>query len=441
MVSPIPSRFNCASGLIYSAKMRNGLAGVLSRNLGSSCGAFGACCGFGFTGFADIPASNAIGRTAFIVSSTARRGNATTLNRVELGTLHSTTYLWLCAVLASLRFKRAAMTYKGRRSTVQAFLVLFWFYAPPLLAQAPEGPLPPPPPGTQIQPTPPEALTKISARVTLVNTPVTVRDSNGGMIHDLDEQDFVVTDNGIPQKITHFDVGGDPISLLVLVETSSRMDPFLAQLRKTGILFSEQVMGPEAEAAVIGFDNYVKIMQGFTRSHDAIEAALSGLKTDESGIHLFDAMAAGVEMLSGRRISTKESPVPGRRVLLILSEALDSGSDSPLGEVLRRAQLENITIFSIGLSTTRAELQAKPRGNAPVPITPPGTYGMPGPPGTVPTPGAGNNSGLDLIALAQVLVEHTKSAATQRSLEVGAAATGGGYYATYKGRSIENAID
>ena len=333
------------------------------------------------------------------------------------------------------------MAYQDRRSTVPAFLLLlFPFYAPSVLAQAPEGPLPPPP-GTPIQPTPREALAKITARVTLVNTPVTVRDSNGAMIHDLDEHDFVITDNGVPQKIIHFDVGGDPISVAILVETSSRIDPFLPQLRKTGILFSEQVMGPDAEAAVIGFDNSVKIMQGFTRSHDAIEAAFSGLKTDESGIHLFDAMAAGVEMLSSRRMSTKESPVPGRRVLLILSEALDTGSDSPLGEVLRRAQLENITIFSVGLSTTRAELQAKPRDNAPVPITPPGTYGMPGPPGTVPTPGAGNNSGLDLIALAQVLVEHTKSAATQHSLEVGAAATGGVYYSTYKGRSIENAVD
>jgi VWFA-related protein len=333
------------------------------------------------------------------------------------------------------------MSYLAARSAVLAFLILSCFTtARALLAQAPEGPLPPPP-GTQIQPTPPDALTKISARVTLVNTPVTVRDSNGGMIHDLDEGDFVITDNGVPQKIIHFDVGGDPISLAVLVETSSRIDPFLPQLRKTGILFSEQVMGPDAEAAVIGFDNSVKILRGFTRNHDAIEAAFSALDTDESGLHLFDAMAAGVEMLSGRRISTKESPVPGRRVLLILSEALDTGSNSTLGEVLRRAQLENITIFSVGLSTTRAELQGKPRGNAPVPITPPGTYGMPGPPGTVPTPGAGNNSGLDLIALAQVLVEHTKSAATQRSLEVGAAATGGGYYSTYKGRSIENAID
>jgi VWFA-related protein len=333
------------------------------------------------------------------------------------------------------------MTDKLLRSTVLALTALLCsIYARTVTAQAPEGPLPPAP-GIQIQPIPPEALAKISARVTLVNTPVTVRDANGAMLPDLDEQDFVITDNGVPQKITHFDVGGDPISVVILVETSSRVDSFLPQLQKTGILFTEQVMGPDAEAAVVGFDSSLNTLQGFTRSHDAIEAAFSGLKTGDSGVCLFDAMSAGVEMLSFRRKPTKETSVPGRRVLLILSEALDTGSDSRLGEVLRRAQLENVTIFSIGLSTTRAELNAKPRDNAPVPITPPGTYGMPGPPGTVPTPGAGNNPGFDLIALAQVLVEHTKSAATKRSLEVGAVATGGGYYPTYKGRSIESAID
>ena len=308
------------------------------------------------------------------------------------------------------------------------------------LAQAPEGPMPPTP-SASIQATPPDALAKLTARVTLVNAPVTVRDSGGRMIHNLDEQDFRVTDNGVPQKIIHFEVGGDPISLVVIVETSSRIDPFFAQIRKTGILLTEQVMGPDAEAAVVGFDDNVALLQGFTSSHDSILSAMAALKTGESGQRLFDAMAAGVEMLSGRRKPSPESAVPGRRVLLVISEALDKGSTAALGEVLRRAQLENISIFSVGLSTTRSELQSKPRGNAPAPITPPGTYGMPGPPGTVPLPGAGNNSGIDLLALAQVLVEHTKSAATQHSLEIGAAATGGAYYSTFKGRSIESAID
>jgi VWFA-related protein len=315
-------------------------------------------------------------------------------------------------------------------------------FAQSLLAQAPEGPMQPRP-GTQVQATPPEVLAKITSRVTLVNTPVTVRDEKGAMIHNLDQQDFLITDNGVPQKITHFEVGGDPISVVIVVETSSRVDPFLAQLRKTGILFTEQVMGPEAEAAVIGFDDSVKVLQGFTPSHDAIQSVFTGLKTGYSGQRLFDAMAAGVEMLSGRRKPTAQSTVTGRRVLFILSEALDNGSEARLGEVLRQAQLQNITIFSVGLSTTRTELQAKERDNAPVPVTPPGIMGLPAPPGTVntPTTEANRAAGIDLIALAQVLVEHTKSAETKHSLEVGAAATGGAYYSTYRGRSIESAID
>jgi hypothetical protein len=300
-----------------------------------------------------------------------------------------------------------------------------------------------PHPNTQIQQTPPDLLTKLTARVTLVTTPVTVRDQRGAMIHDLDEQDFLITDNGVPQKLIHFDVGGDPLSIVIVVETSTRIDPMLPQLRKLGILFTEQVLGPEAEAAVIGFDESVHRLQGFTRNHDSIESVFAGLKTTDSGHHLFDAMAEGVELLSDRRKPTPENPAPGRRVLLVVSEALDSGSETRLGDLLRQAQLQNITIFSIGLSTIRGELQSKPRDNAPVPITPPGVMGLPPPPGTVNTPTTemNRNSGIDLIALAQVIVQQTKSAETKHALELGAIATGGSYYSTFKGRSIEAALD
>ena len=312
----------------------------------------------------------------------------------------------------------------------------------PALAQAPEGPMPPRA-GTPVQQTPPEALAKITARVTLVSTPVTVRDSGGSMIHDLDQQDFVVTDNGVPQKITHFDVGGDPLSIVVVVETSSRVDPMLPQLRKLGSIFTEQVMGPDAEAAVLGFDDSVDRLQGFTRSHDSVQTVFAGLKTGESGQRLFDAMSDAVEMLSGRYKPSAETPVPGRRVLLVISEALDSGSETKLGEVLRQAQLLNITIFSIGLSTIRGELQSKPRDNAPVPIAPPGISTIPGPPGTVNVPPTGGpgGGGVDLIALAQVIVQQAKSAQTKRALELAAVATGGAYYSSFKGRSMESALD
>jgi Flp pilus assembly protein CpaB len=47
---------------------------------------------------------------------------------------------------------------------------------------------------------------KIEVKSILVSEPVTVRDSKGMMIHDLQVEDFRLTDNGVPQKITDFEV-------------------------------------------------------------------------------------------------------------------------------------------------------------------------------------------------------------------------------------------
>src|ERR1700692_1995167 len=85
-----------------------------------------------------------------------------------------------------------------------------------VLGQAPDGPMTPAP-EVKIQPGPP----KIKSRSVLVNTPVTVRDANGTMVHTLEASEFKIRDNGGEQKITHFVLGGEPMSLVVVVETSS----------------------------------------------------------------------------------------------------------------------------------------------------------------------------------------------------------------------------
>ena len=223
-----------------------------------------------------------------------------------------------------------------------------------LSGQAPTGPIAQQP-GTTVQQAPQQ--TKIVTQVSLVNTPATVRDSRGQMVDTLDAKDFQITDNGVSQKITHFDLGGDPLSLVFLVETSSRIAPLLPQLNKVGIVLTETVMGPNGEAAVVGFNDSVDKLQDFTTSHDAVEKVFTKLNTVTRGSKLYDAMAVGVEMLSGRPLPTAETP-GRRRVMLILSEATDVGSETKLGAVLRQAQLSNVTIYSVGLSTTMAELKA-----------------------------------------------------------------------------------
>ena len=305
-------------------------------------------------------------------------------------------------------------------------------------AQSPTGPITPQP-GTPVQQAP--AQSKIVTRVALVNTPVTVKDSSGQLVNTLDAKDFEVTDNGVAQQIAHFDLGGDPLSIVFLVETSSRIAPLLPQMQKAGIVLGETVMGTDGEAAVVGFNDAVDKLQDFTTNRDAVEKTLSKINAATSGSKLYDAMALGVEMLSGRPLPTADAP-GRRRVMLILSEATDVGSETRLGAVLRRAQLSNVTIYSVGLSTTMAELKGPPKDTTPH-VTPPGTFGRPGPPGVPQTPdtqaatyGSGN-----LIALAVWAVKHVKDKITDHALELAATATGGEHVPTFKNHSIENAVD
>jgi VWFA-related protein len=305
-------------------------------------------------------------------------------------------------------------------------------------AQAPDGPMIPQP-GVPVQ----KAPTPIRVRSVLVNTPVTVRNEKGEMVHNLEESDFRITDNGALQKITHFNLGGDPISLVVVVETSSRITPILPQIRKSGILISQTVTGPTGEGAVVGFDDHVSTLLDFTSSGDLMDKTMSGLPVGMPGTKLFDAMSKAVELLSARP-EVSETELGHRRVMLVIAEAHDSGSEEKLGEVLRRAQLANITIYAVGISTTKADLKRKPEQKGPTRATPDGTFGTPPPPGTIQTPTTDTNiqdQGGSLLSLAVWAVSHAKDQVTSHQLEIAAAATGGLHVSTWKDRTLERVID
>lgn len=301
--------------------------------------------------------------------------------------------------------------------------------APALRAQAPPGPIAPP---ANIQPPQKPA---VRVNVDWVTTPVTVRNGKGELVLNLGEKDFRVLEDGVEQKIEHFDLGGDPMSVVIVVENSSRVEPLLPAVRKTGILFSQLLMPGDVQAAMVVYDDAPRIVQPFTASGDAIERAMNHLPTGLSGAVLFDALSEGVDLLS-------RQPKTRRRILLVMAEATDTGSESKLGEVLRAAQLQNVTIYCVGLSTTAAELRAAQQ--YPSSPYPPGISPVPGPPGLAQTPDimqtqTGNN-GADLGALGIWIVKHVKDSLKDHVLEVAANATGGDDVAAFKDNSIEKAV-
>ena len=327
---------------------------------------------------------------------------------------------------------RSASCSQFMRRTIVA---LVWFAACLTAAAQNTGPMPAPtlrqpPAQAQTQGRPP-----IRVNVEVVNTPVVVHDSKGQLVLDLEQGDFRVYDNGLEQPIEAFDMGG-PLAIAIVAETSSRVEALLPAMRRTGILFTQSVLGENGEAAVVGYNDTVTKLLDFSSDYDAIERTFTNLKEGTSGVRLYDGLSQAVRLLRDR-------PGTRRRVIVALAEASDTGSEEKLGDVLREAQTANITIYSVGLSSTAAQVRGPQRG-APAPsATPPGTFGQPPRPGTVQTPTteAERSGSADLLGAVIWAIQHATEPVRENPLELAAAGTGGLHQAPVRDRSIETALD
>jgi VWFA-related protein len=298
------------------------------------------------------------------------------------------------------------------------------------------GPMPAPRPSPNQPGAPQQQRAQIRVQVEVVSTPVVVHDSKGNLMLDLNKSDFRIYDNGLEQPLVDFDMGGAPISAVFVVENSSRIEPLLPAMRRTGILFTQSVLGENAEGAVIGYNDSVSKLLDFTENSDAIEKTFTNLTRGTSGARLYDGLSQAVRMLRDR-------PSTRRRVIVALAEATDTGSEGKLGDVLREAQLANITIYSVGLSTTAAQMR-NPERAAPAPsVTPPGTFGQGPRPGTVQTPTteAQRSGAVDILGAVVWAIQHATEPLRENPLEMTAAGTGGLHQSPVRDRSIETAID
>ena len=209
---------------------------------------------------------------------------------------------------------------------------------------------------TQQTPTGPQ----IRIQSNLVTAPVTVIDKlTGDFVYNLDEKDFQIYDNGKLQEITGFSRESHEIAVVILIQTSDSVTPLLGDLKNLATLFSELMLGPKGQAAVITFGSDVKVAQGFSNSSATLDDTLRRLLPDGNKARMNDALMQGINLLQHR-------PKGVRRVIVAFSSGYDSGSQTSKGEIIRRATAAEVEIYGMGLSLTKSYLASdKPPLNPP----------------------------------------------------------------------------
>jgi VWFA-related protein len=187
--------------------------------------------------------------------------------------------------------------------------------------------------------------------------PVTVTDREGKYVDGLGESDFLVYDSGRlrPAKV---DVSFVPISLVIAVQTSAVSEEAVNKVRKIASLIEPLVTGERGEAALIAFDEEVRVLQPFTSDSARLGEAFQALSARGDGGRLIDAVEESARLLATR-------PAERRRVLLIVSESKDRGSRSKIEDIIDLAQRENIAIYTVTYSPYLTPFTAKPGTIAP----------------------------------------------------------------------------
>jgi VWFA-related protein len=277
---------------------------------------------------------------------------------------------------------------------------------------------------------------KITVQSPIVTAPVTVIDSSGEFIYDLDAKDFQIFDNGVRQRIARFESSiEEPMAVVIVVQTSDSVTPLLEQVKPLGSIFSTLLLGQNGQAAVIFYDDRVRVAQDFSGDSDKLAATLRTLKPQGRAVRLNDALGRAVYMLSKR-------PDAERRVIIAFSDGFDHGSETQRDEVVRKATSAEVAIYGLGFNPAEALLKQKPQGEPMSPLD--ANMTRPLPPGMVPTPTNSANvysTPIPAVPIMTAAGQIIRSTVASSLLEFYAGYTGGVFHSHWSESALQEQLN
>ena len=244
------------------------------------------------------------------------------------------------------------------RSFLLAAALLFLTLLPatlraPVFAQ--EAPSPSgPPPASDAPPPPAEdhSVATLNLNVHLVNLYFSARDKDG-FITTLAKSDCSVTEDKVPQTIKNFTQEKNlPLTIGLLLDTSGSQVNVLPLEKESGATFLRDVLTPKDEAFLISFDINVDLLSDYTNRASEISRAMNKAQINTGatygsvtgngnprGTLLYDAVFLAAH--------DKLSMEAGRKVLVLLTDGGDQGSQETLKTATEAAQKANAIVYVI----------------------------------------------------------------------------------------------
>lgn len=281
------------------------------------------------------------------------------------------------------------------------------------------------------QPESPSFVTNVN----VITAPTIILDKDGEYVTGLKPTEFTLYDNDMKQEI-RVDETFAPLSVVVAVQADAKVEGVLPKIQKIGSLLTTLVAGETGEIAIVAFDHRFQVLQDFTNDNTKIQEALKKLKPGSSSSRMTDAIMDSSRMLRGR-------PKDHRKVVLLISESRDKGSEARIREALSTLEIGNVLVYALNMSRVYTELTAKPAYPRPDPIPPGGRHvpaGAPITPTSIAQMTGQPGYGADFVPMLTEIFRGVKAIFVDNPVEVYTKYTGGKEYPFVTQRDLERAV-
>jgi VWFA-related protein len=200
----------------------------------------------------------------------------------------------------------------------------------------------------------------IRVDVSLVNLFASVRDKSKRMVPNLSKDEFRVFEDGQEQTLDFFKAETAlPLTLGILMDTSGSMETIFRPEQEAASRFLGRVLQPKDLAMIMTFDTDVDLMADFTNDHDRLERAIQRAKVHRAGGMVtpgtVPSPSGGTNLYDAVWLACKEKLAreSGRKSIILLTDAEDTGSKTSLKDAIEIAQRTDAVIHVL-LITVRS---------------------------------------------------------------------------------------
>jgi VWFA-related protein len=244
--------------------------------------------------------------------------------------------------------------------------------------------------------TPPDSEFRFKSGVELINISAMVFDASGRFVPGLQKDDFVVSEDGERQSVTHFSAERVPVSLGIVLDTSGSMagEKMRAAQRALDRLLYD-LLDARDEIFLYRFSDRPSLVQGWTTDRQLLGRALGGMAVIGSTA-MYDAVAEAVRFAATGQHRKK--------AIVIVSDGNDTASKTSLRDLKQLIRESEALVYAIGIdcgANPTSQLGPSPHAQRrrgpiqiPRPFPPGGRRGRPlppPPPRTFPPPPQGRS--------------------------------------------------